>query len=228
MALFRNRAEAGKKLSIALSKYRGEEAVIFALPRGGVVTGAMVAKTLKLPLDLIITRKIGHPREPEYGIAAVSENGHMTANLTEVASVDPIWLKKEAARQRLETIRRRGKYLPGRLPLPAEGKIAILIDDGIATGLTIKAAIMEIKHRHPKKIVVAIPVIPQGSAKELKMQVNELIALKIPRQFLGSIGAYYDNFPQVSDEEVIKLVKDARKFIPKKAVEEYESLVYDD
>lgn len=206
---FKDRKSAGQKLAQALIKYKNKDSIVYALPRGGVIVGAEVAKILHLPLDLVITRKIGHPNQPEYAIAAVAENGHMVKNVSELASVDEKWFKEEVEKQRLEAVRRRQKYLPGRLPLSAEGKITILVDDGIATGLTLKAAIAELKHFHPKKIIVAVPVSPQQTAEEIKKEVNEFVALDTPKDFLGSIGAYYDYFPQVSDEEVIELVKEA-------------------
>lgn len=206
---FKNRSEAGKLLATLLSKYKGEAVVIFALPRGGVVCAVEIAKKLKAPLDLIITRKIGHPSLSEYAIAAIAEDGHVVKNEEEVRAVDKKWFKKETERQRLEAKRRRALYLGARSPFSPEGKIAILVDDGIATGLTMRVAILELKHRHPKKLVVATPIAPEDTADKIALEVDEFIALNTPNiyEFLGAIGAYYDEFLPVEDEEVVKIMK---------------------
>ncbi len=204
--VFKDRVQAGQKMAEVLKKYQGQDAIIYALPRGGVVIGAEIAKKLNLCLDAVIIRKIGHPNQPEYAIAATSENAHMVINEEEVAKVDKAWFYQEAGRQREEARRRRKLYLAGKTSRLCLGKIAILVDDGIATGLTIEAAILETKHQNPKKIVVAAPIIPQDIAQNLRLKVDEVIALDEPTDFLGSVGAYYKNFPQVTDEEVIGLM----------------------
>lgn len=214
---FKDRTEAGRLLALKLKKYKNKDAVVYALPRGGVVTAVEVAKYLNAPLDLIITRKIGHPYQPEYAIAATAENGHIVGTQRELKSVDEKWLKQEIERQRLEAKRRREKYLQGKPEVPVKEKIAILVDDGIATGLTMLAGIMELKHRHPKKIIVAVPVIPQTTAGVLKKEADEIIALDIPpdEAFLGAIGAYYAKFPSIEDEEVINTLKTYKKNLHK-------------
>ena len=204
--IFTDRIEAGKKLAEVLWAYKRSDVVVYALPRGGVVLGVEVARMLGAPLDLLIPRKIGHPSSSEYAIAAVAEDGDIVANEEEVSRVDQVWFKKEVAHQRAEAKRRREKYLAGRPTSAVEGKTAIIVDDGIATGLTMKAAIMELKHRKPKKIVVAIPVIPADTFTVLSALVDEVVALDKPEQFLGAIGNYYKSFPQVEDEEVIALM----------------------
>jgi len=204
--IFTDRIEAGKKLAEVLRAYKRSDVVVYALPRGGVVLGVEVARMLGAPLDLLIPRKIGHPSSSEYAIAAVAEDGDIVANEEEVSRVDQVWFKKEVAHQRAEAKRRREKYLAGRPTSAVEGKTAIIVDDGIATGLTMKAAIMELKHRKPKKIVVAIPVIPADTFTVLSALVDEVVALDKPEQFLGAIGNYYKSFPQVEDEEVIALM----------------------
>lgn len=203
--LFKDRAEAGKRLAIALKKYRGEDVVIYALPRGGVVTAVEIAKYLSSPLDLIITRKIGHPNQPEYAIAATAENGHIVGSSEEINAVDKRWFKNEVEKERKEAERRREKYLKGRKEVSAKGKIAILVDDGIATGLTMRVAIKELKHRDPKKIVVAVPVVPKETANIIRKEADELIALVEPRN-LYAIGEWYESFPQVTDDEVTSLM----------------------
>ncbi len=207
---FKNRTEAGKLLAKALRKYKNKNVVVCALPRGGVVVGVEIARELHAPLDLIITRKIGHPHQPEYAIAATAENGHVVGVQKELESVDQEWLKEEIERQRREAKRRREKYLQGKAEIQVEGKIAILVDDGIATGLTMRVGILELKQRHPKRIVVAVPVVSKTTADLLKKEAGgEIVALDIPSDdvFLGAVGAYYDEFFPVEDEEVIAMLK---------------------
>ncbi len=202
--MFKNREEAAENLAEKLSEYKGKNAVIYALPRGGVVTGYVIAKKLNLPLDLVISRKIAHPFSPEYAIGAVAEDGHFISNPVEVSEVDQDWLKKEIEAQRAEAKRRREKYTQERID--AKNKIAIIVDDGIATGLTIKCAIEEIKHQNPYKIVVAVPVAPAENIPVIKKLVDDVICL-LPALYLASIGEFYKSFPQIEDEEVIKLMK---------------------
>ena len=204
---FANRVEAGKLLAAALAQYRDADTVVLALPRGGVVLGAEVAKALGLPLDLVIARKIGHPGNPEYALGAVTEDGQVVADDRERARVDPEWFAGEVARERLEATRRHHDYLAGRAPVSLEGKTAILVDDGIATGLTMLAAIRQVQARKPRRIVVAIPVIPPETANRLASEVDDVVALEIPDFFLGAVGAYYADFSQVSDDEVLNLLR---------------------
>lgn len=202
---FIDRKDAGRQLAQRLLSYANTDAVIYALPRGGVVTGIEVAKALHVPLDLIIPRKIGHPNNPEYAIGAVTENGHLITNPAEIASVDKQWLHAEIERQRAEAKRRRETYIPNARSIDISGKTAIIVDDGIATGLTMKCAIAELKHRNPKKIVVAVPVAPPDSLSEIGTLVDEVICLSMP-EYMGAIGPFYDSFPQIEDVEVIALM----------------------
>jgi predicted phosphoribosyltransferase len=206
---FRDMTDAGQRLAERLLAYRGQEGVVLALPRGGVVLGAEIARALDMPLDLVIPRKIGHPLSPEYGIAAVTESGEIVTNPWEVSQVDPQWFQNAVARERAEAARRRRRYLGDRAPLPLAGEIAILVDDGIATGLTMEAAIRDVKRQRPARLVVAVPVAPADTAERLRAQVDDFVALLVPEFYLGAVGAYYDHFPQVSDEEVIALLESA-------------------
>ena len=206
--MFKDRVDAGKQLAKYFDRYSGKNAVVYALPRGGVVVGREIAKTIHAPLDLIITRKIGHPNQPEYAIGAVAENGQTVFNRAEVLRIEQKWLEEETEKQSLEAKRRRELYLGGRRPIPCKGKVAILVDDGIATGLTMKAAIKELQMRYqPKAIYVAVPVAPAEMVKELGKMGVKLIAALIPETFLGAIGAYYQDFSPVSDEDVIRIVQ---------------------
>jgi predicted phosphoribosyltransferase len=184
MAFFLNREDAGRQLAAALAAYRGAQAVVFALPRGGVVLGAVVARSLGLPLDVLTPRKVGHPLNPEYAICAVSGSGKVVCNEDERAAVDPHWLDAEVERQRAESTRRHALYGAGTGPLDA--RTAILVDDGIATGLTMRAAIREVRHRRPARVVVAIPVIPPQTAETLRQEADEVVALEIPTLFFSA------------------------------------------
>lgn len=205
---FRNRREAGQKLAQALAPYRGREGIVYPLPRGGVVLGIEIARTLGMPLDLVIPRKIGHPYNPEYAICAVTESGAPVCNEREVAQVDPEWFRRRVEAERREARRRRELYLAGRAPLSAEGKIAIVVDDGIATGLTMRAAIQDVKQRRPARVIVAVPVAPKDTAGRLAREVDEVAALDVSDFYLGAVGAYYDDFPQLTDDEVILLLRE--------------------
>lgn len=198
--------EAGKLLAEKLLQCKGKEVVVYAVPRGGVVLGVEISRALEAPLDLVITRKIGHPHNPEYALCVTAEDMHMMCDEADRADVDQKWLEAEMEKERLEAKRRREVYLKGRQRIDPVGKIAIVVDDGIATGLTFLMALKEVKHMNPAKLVAAIPVLPVDTAEKIKKEVDELVALSIDPQFLGAVGAYYDDFPQVEDAEVIRLL----------------------
>lgn len=206
---FSNRSEAGKLLAEKLKNYKGKDVVVYALPRGGVVVADEIASYFNSPLDLIITRKISHPSNLEYAIAAVAENGHIVGNPDELAQVDRVWLEKEIEKGRIEVERRRKEYLSERKLISPEGKVAILVDDGVATGLTLRVSIIELKHRNPQKLIVAVPVIPWDVVETIEKEVDEVVALDIPPagSFSGAVGSYYNNFTQITDEEVRQILK---------------------
>ncbi|MDD2522620.1 MAG: phosphoribosyltransferase family protein [Anaerolineaceae bacterium] len=208
--LFQDRKDAGARLAQALEIFSNQDVVVFALPRGGVVLGAEIAKKLDAPLDLVLTKKIGHPLNPEYAICAIAEEGEPICNQRELANVDPTWFLKEIERTRAELERRRVEYLGEAEPVDVEGKVAIIVDDGIATGFTMMAAIKELEKRGARQIVVAIPVTPADTAQRLISMGVELVSLKIDKNYLGAVGAYYGNFRQVTDAEVISLLKKSR------------------
>ena len=204
---FKNRLEAGVQLAILLQKYAGDNLVVYALPRGGVPLGVEIAKKLHAPFDLVITKKIGHPGNPEYALCAIAEDGEPICNQDDIGYIDKHWLQEEIDRVRVEIKRRREKYF-GEITHPdIEGKTAIIVDDGIATGYTMLAAINEIKRRKPGKIVVAIPITPEDTARELRKVTDDLVSVEIDPFYLGAVGAYYDDFSQVEDEEVIYLIQ---------------------
>ena len=205
--IFKNRKDAGIKLAQALGKYTEEDVIVLALPRGGVVLGEEIANKLHAPLDILLTKKIGHPMNSEYAICAITEDGDPICNSAEVEKVDPEWLAEEIRKVRSEIKRRRKMFLGGKALQPVEGKTVIIADDGIATGLTMIAAIDEIKKRKPKRLVIAIPVTPYDTAQRLMSMVDELVSLDIDPNYRGAVGAYYEDFTQVEDSEVISILK---------------------
>jgi len=209
MAMFRvfqNRSDAGRQLAEALKRYEGKDTVVYALPRGGVVVAVEIARRLKAPMDLLIVRKIGHPLSREYAIAAVSDDGQLVSNPGEVELQDPKWFRREVEAQLKEARRRRNLYLGDRPAPDVAGKTAIIVDDGLATGLTMKAAIQQVKHRGPARCLVAVAVAPKETVAELSSIVDEVVALLAPPVFFGAIGAYYRAFQQVTDQEVVALM----------------------
>lgn len=205
--VYKNRQEAGKKLGERLKEFAGKpDVLLFALPRGGVVLGAEVARALKLPFDVIVTRKIGAPFNPEYAIGALSETGESVWNEAERKSADPKKIEEIVKKETEEAKRRVQVYRQGR-PLPSfAGKTAIIIDDGIATGLTMQAAVKAAQHQNAKKVIVAVPHGAKDSISALRKTGAEVIALEEPL-FYGAVGQFYEEFPQVEDEEVLKLLK---------------------
>ncbi len=197
--MYTDRKDAGEKLTAALKKYAKEQVIVYALPRGGVVVAKEIADVLHAPLDLIFARKIGHPFSPEFARAAISESGFVCGE-----AVDNQLLMDQLA----EIKRRRTLYLSNRPSLNSKGKIAILVDDGVATGLTMEAGILELQSQHPKKIIVAVPVSPKDTFERLKALAGDAVCPEVTDHFLGAVGAYYHEFPQVEDSEVISILKD--------------------
>ena len=205
---FKNREEAGRALAKALAHYRGRESVVLALPRGGVVVGREVAQALGAPLDIVVTRKVGHPDNNEYAICAVDEKGTIICDETEAQSVPQAWLTDEIERQKQEAARRVSAYRGGRKPANITGKTAIIVDDGIATGLTMRLAVRAVKAQKPKEVIVVVPVAPQDAPRQLKNEgADAVIVLVPPEGFLGAVGAHYEEFGQVEDAEVIRLLQ---------------------
>lgn len=207
---FRDRTDAGQQLADALEKYRGQPAVVYALPRGGVVLGAIIAERMGAALDLAIPRKVGHPTSPETAVCAVNEEGFRLCNELE-QTVDRAWLEAATAREVAEAKRRRETYLGARAAPSVKGKIAVLVDDGIATGLTMRVAIHGVRQQRPAQVIVAVPVAPSDTAEQIRAEVDELVVLAaIPTGYFGAVGAYYDDFAQVEDDEVIRLLRPAQ------------------
>ncbi len=209
--MFKNRAEAGKTLAGLLSQYANTKTVIYSLPRGGVVVGSEVASSLNVPLDIVITRKVGHPDNPEYAIASVTETGEVLCSPKEPSPVSEKWFDEQVDIAKKEARRRRETYLGSRERISCKGKNAIIIDDGVATGLSLILAIREIKKDIPWKTIVAVPVISQDVVMDVRKEVDEFVCPIVDDRFRGAVGAYYESFGEVSDEEVIEILN---KHIP--------------
>ena len=203
-----DRQDAGKRLAQVLRHFKGDDVVVLALPRGGIVLGAEVAKELRAPLGLVLVRKIGHPSYSEYAIGAVAEGEKPVYNENEIAGIDEEWLKEaEASAKKLIEHRRELYYGEDLVPPEVSGKTVILVDDGIATGLTMEAAVRAIQNKHPKRVLVAVPVAAQESVDTLESIADEVVVLDDPESFLGAVGAHYQQFDQVDDEEVKSLFR---------------------
>lgn len=206
---FYDRAEAGRKLAARLFKYRGEKVVVFALPRGGAPVAAPIATTLDAPLDLVLVRKIGAPFQPELAMGAVADGGEpVTVRNEDVIEMAGISEEEfEAVRQReLEEIERRRSLYFGSRPRPeVEGRVAIVVDDGVATGATTRAALRAVRARRPKKLVLATPVAPPSALESLGAEADETVCLEVHEDF-GAIGFFYADFRQITDAEVIAIL----------------------
>ncbi len=207
--LFKNRFDAAEQLAEKLRKYKGQKKVmILAIPRGALQIGNILAKRLKLPLDIVLTKKIGHPYSPEMAIGAVSLEGEIID--PQFRDVSPEYIKNEIKELR-EKIKERSRRYRGKKPFPAlKDKTVILVDDGAAMGHTMSAAIDLVKKENPKKIIVAIPVGSAEAVAMLKRKADQVICLSIPGSFMA-IGQFYQQFEQVEDEEAIRLLKEANK-----------------
>jgi putative phosphoribosyl transferase len=204
--IFKNRVDAGQRLAEALIGYKGEDLIVYAIPRGGIVLGHEISKRLNAPLDLIITRKIGYPGNEECAVCAVAEDGHMICDSSSMNLIDSQWIQENAIKEMEEAKRRRLAYLQGRVPLSVAGKIAVIVDDGVATGLTLMLAIEVLKHNNPGKIVVAVPVSSQAAALKIQQEADELVVLDTPANFYA-VGAHYESFPQLADDDVIRIME---------------------
>lgn len=211
---FKDRTQAGRMLARALKDYDQYDSVVMALPRGGVVLGYEVAKKLHAPLGLVLVRKIGHPLNPEFAIGAVAEDEEPVFSAAIGEDISETWLTlaKQEAQQLIE--HRRTVYYPLEyVPLRLKDKAVILVDDGIATGLTMEASIKAVKKQMPELIVVAVPAAPIEAVQKLKTLVDEVFVLIDPNRFLGSVGAHYRDFEPVSDYSVRQLMDEANSSI---------------
>jgi putative phosphoribosyl transferase len=208
--LFQNRTDAGRQLARALTKYKGRHPVVLALPRGGVPVAAEVAAALDAPLDLVLVRKIGVPNQPELAMGAVTDGEQPTVvrntEIIELCGVSDREFDAVSKEELAEIERQRRRYIGDRARAEVKGQVAIIIDDGIATGATTLAAIQAVRSRKPKELVLAVPVAPLDTVKKLDAEVDAIVCLDTPEE-LGAIGYFYRDFHQVGDEEVVATLK---------------------
>lgn len=210
---FLNREEAGKTLGAKVKeKGYGKDSLVLGIPRGGVVVAKEVAKILKCELDIIIPRKLRSPFNPELAFGAISDDDSLVIDesLVSLLNISQEFIEQEKKTQLEEIKRRRKKYNMDKLLPDMKGKTVILVDDGIATGATMKAGVISVKKKKPEKIIVAIPVASPQSVEELKEITDEVICLYAPSYF-GAVGQFYMEFSQTSDDEVIEILKKISK-----------------
>jgi len=208
--LFRDRREAGKLLAEQLSGYRSRDPVILALPRGGVPVAFEIASALDAPLDLLLVRKIGVPSEPELALGAVVDGAMpdlvIDEQLMAALDIPQSYVESESKRQLAEIERRRRVYLGDRKPLDIKGRTAIVVDDGIATGNTMRVALRALARRSPGAVVLAIPIAPPDAIELLRPEVTDIVCLGTPSDFLA-IGQFYEDFAQLRDDTVVQLLR---------------------
>lgn len=208
--IFNDRADAGKQLATRLAAYAGPETRVLALPRGGVPVACEVARTLHAPLDVFVVRKIGAPGREELALGAIASGGVRVLNEETIAAlgVDQTTLEAIARRERQELERREAVYRGGLPAHDVTGRTVILIDDGLATGASMFAAVVALRRRSPGRIIVAVPVAPSDTVQALAEEVDEIVCLSSPRPFKG-VGAWYADFRQIGDEEVREYLREA-------------------
>lgn len=202
---FLGRLDAGKQLSEHIKIIHPQNTVVLGLPRGGVPLGLIIAKNHGVPFDVVLAKKLVHPLHHEVAIGAMAEDGD--PNLSPQFDLDAEWIKSETNRVRNENKRRRELYNDLIKHQDLKGKDVILVDDGIATGSTMFAAIEAVKLKEPNSITVAVPIIPKATFYALEEEVDNIGYVAIPSHFLGSVGAYYRNFPPITDEEITEMLK---------------------
>lgn len=207
--IFEDRADAGRRLAEALNDYQGQDVVVLGLPRGGVVVAREVARALKAPLDVAVARKIPAPGNPELAIGAVAADG--TVVMDPMADlypgITPSYIGRAVAQEVAEIERRLQAYRGDRPPAALKDKVVIVVDDGIATGNTMLAALRALRRDAPKELVLAVPVAPPSSIERLRSETDRVVALQTPEPFYA-VGEWYRNFDQTSDEEVVRLLQE--------------------
>ena len=201
---FKNRVDAGNQLAQKILNRRPDQTIVVALPRGGVPLGLEISNVHGILFDVVLAKKLVHPLQREFAIGAVSENCEPILN--EEIDVDKKWIEEDTARVRMEIKRRRDQYNQFLTQHSLSGKDVIIVDDGIATGMTMFAAIESVKNQNPNRILVAVPIIPNDTNRILESMVDEVIAIEVPIHFKGAVGAYYQDFSQITDEDVENMI----------------------
>jgi predicted phosphoribosyltransferase len=206
---YRDRGEAGQLLAQALSVWKGQRPLVLAIPRGAVTMGRVIADALGGELDVVLVRKLPAPGNPEFAIGAVAETGWWhVADHAAAAGATPDYIERAVAVER-ETMRhRRAEYTPVRAPLDPRDRIAIVVDDGLATGETMLAALHAVRAREPRRLICAVPVAAADALEKIRPHADEVICLQTPG-FFYAVGQFYRNFRQVGDDEVVALLRDA-------------------
>lgn len=216
--IFTNRAEAGQMLAHRLKDYAGgNDVIVLGIPRGGVPVAFEIAQALGAPLDIFVARKLGVPGQEELAFGAIASGGVRILNpeVIDPLNVSDFDIASVTAREQRELERRERLYRGSRAPLSVQGRVVILVDDGIATGSSIRAAIAALRHLNPEKLVVAAPVAPLDTARELAAEADDFVCVETPRTF-QAIGQFYDDFSQVADDEVANLLRrNSREPVPK-------------
>jgi putative phosphoribosyl transferase len=218
-APFRDRRDAGRRLAARLAELAAAtpeawaQPVVFALPRGGVVVGYEIARALGAPLDILVVRKLGAPGQPELGVGALVDGDSpetvLNPEVVRLAGVTREYLDAEVARQLEEIHRREARYRQGRPRVPVAGRTVIVVDDGIATGGSVRAALRGLGRARPARLVLAVPVAPRDTVEALRAEVDEVVCLETPEPFLA-VGYHYGDFAQTTDEEVVALLERSR------------------
>lgn len=210
MRVYRNREEAGRLLAGALGEYAGDETIVVGLPRGGVPVAFEVARGLGAPLDVYVVRKLGVPFQPELAMGAIATGGVLVRNESVLELIPDAENSLERARQREAAVlaERERRYRGARPPLDLHGKTVVVVDDGIATGSTMEAAVRALKAAGAGRVVVAVPVAPPDTCRELGSLADDVVCLQSPSVF-SAVGQWYDDFTQTTDEEVERLLAES-------------------
>jgi putative phosphoribosyl transferase len=204
--LFEDRLDAGRRLAAALGAYKGRNPLVLAIPRGAVAMGAEIAQLLGGELDVVLVKKLHAPGSPEFAVGAVDESGWAyVAGYAASAGADEAYLAREKDAELALLRRRRAQYTPARAPADPAGRVAIVVDDGIATGASMIAALHAVRARKPARLVCAVPVAPPESLEQIRPYADELVCLETPENFMA-VGQFYRHFEQVEDEEVVELL----------------------
>ena len=209
--IFVDRQEAGRQLAEALSNLKGEDVVVLGIPRGGVVVAAEVARAHGWPLDTVIPRKVRAPGNPELGLGAIAPGVRvLDQRMLEMLGVSDSYLEREIAEEEREIERRSEAYRRGRPAVDVKDKVAVVVDDGIATGGTATAAVRWAKAEGARRVILAVPVAPSEGVRNLSREADEVVCLETPEPFYA-VGQWYQEFPQTSDEEVVQILDQARE-----------------
>ena len=208
---FRDRRHAGRVLAGKLEQYRGRAGLlVLALPRGGVAVGFEVARELRAPLDIFVVRKLGVPGHEEYAMGAIASGDVKVMNPMPGFTVRPEAIAAVVEREQAELVRREHLYRQQRPAVPLQGRTVIVVDDGLATGSTMQAAVLAIRQQHPLHVTVAVPVAARDTCAALRQQADEVICAETPEPF-RAVGLWYQNFPQATDDEVCALLEEAQR-----------------